>query len=46
MVPEGLAFYLTAEVAQDSPNGKLGGEGFTREGLMKAGEIVWRILDT
>ena len=43
---EGWAFYPMAEVAQDSPNRKLGGEGLSREGLTKAGEIAWRILDT
>ena len=34
---EGWAFYLMAEVAQDSPNGKLEGEGLTWEELAKDG---------
>lgn len=32
---EGWAFYLMAELAQDSPNGKLEGEGLTWEELAK-----------
>ena len=34
---EGWAFYLMAEVAQDSQNGKLEGEGLTWEELAKDG---------